>query len=46
MSVIGDSNLIAEDVFTGINITAMAPTLRTDMPDDSGIGFQKGRVQP
>ena len=46
MPVIGDSNLTAEDVFTGINIAASALTLRTDMPDDSGIGWQKGRVQP
>ncbi|MDO8574995.1 MAG: hypothetical protein Q7R61_01840 [bacterium] len=46
MPVIGDSSLTAEDIFTGINITAMAPALKTDMPDDSGVGFQKGRVQP
>lgn len=46
MPVIGDSNLTALDTFTGINITAMAPALRTDMPDDPGVGFQKSSVQP
>jgi len=46
MLVISDSNLTAEDVFTGINITASAPALKTDMPDDSGVGFTKGRIQP
>lgn len=46
MLVIGDSNLTAEDVFTGTNITATASALKTDMPDDSGIGFAKGRIQP
>ena len=46
MPVISDSNLTAEDVFTGINITASAPALKTDMPDDSGVGFTKGRIQP
>ena len=46
MPVISDSNLTAEDIFTGINITAMAPALKTDMPDDSGVGFTKGRIQP
>lgn len=46
MTVIGNSNLTAEDTFTGINITAMAPALKTDMPDDSGVGFQKSSIQP
>ncbi len=46
MLVIGDSSLTAEDVFTGTSITAIAPALRTDMPDDSSIGFAKSRVQP
>ena len=46
MPVISDSNLTAEDIFTGINITAMAPALKTDMPDDSGVGFAKSRIQP
>lgn len=44
--VISDSSLTAEDVFTGNNVTATAPVLKTDMPDDSGVGFAKGRVQP
>jgi hypothetical protein len=46
MPVISDSSLTAEDVFTGNGITATASALMTDMPDDSGIGFQKSRVQP
>ena len=46
MPVISESNLTAEDSFTGTSITASAPILRTDMPDDTDIGFQKSRVQP
>lgn len=46
MPVISESNLTAEDIFTGTNISAMAPTLRTDMPDDAGIGLAKSHVQP
>ncbi len=46
MAVIGNSNLTAEDTFTGINIEAAALALKTDMPDDSGVGFQKSVVQP
>ncbi len=46
MPVIGDLNLTAEDIFTGNNITITVPALKTDMPDDFGVGFVKGRVQP
>lgn len=46
MTVIGDSNLTALDTFTGINITAVASMLRTDMPDDPGVGFAKSTIQP
>ena len=46
MPVIGDSSLTAEDTFTGINITANAPALKTNMPDDSGVGLAKSAVQP
>jgi len=46
MPVISESSLTAEDTFTGIDITATSPTLQTDMPDDTGVGFQKSRVQP
>lgn len=46
VTVIGDSNLTASDTFTGTNITAIAPAVRTNMPDDSGVGFQKDHVQP
>ena len=46
MTVINDSNLTAEDIFTGTSITATAPALKTDMPDDPGVGFAKGRVAP
>lgn len=44
--VVGDSNLTAEDTFTGTSIAVTAPALRTDMPDDPSIGFQKDRVVP
>lgn len=46
MTVVGDSNLTASDTFTGVDIAATAPALNTTMPDDSGIGFQKDKVQP
>ncbi|MBI2446424.1 MAG: hypothetical protein HYV51_01215 [Parcubacteria group bacterium] len=46
MPVISDSNLTAEDIFTGIGVTASAPALKTDMPDDLGVGFTKSRIQP
>ncbi len=46
MPVIGDSSLTAEDAFTGITITANTPALKTNMPDDSGVGLQKSAVQP
>lgn len=46
MNVLGESNLTAADTFTGINITAMAPALKTDMPNDSGVGLVKSAVQP
>lgn len=46
MPVVGESNLTAEDAFTGVDITAISPELKTDMPDDSGVGFAKSRVQP
>lgn len=46
MPVLNDSSLTAEDVFTGTSIEAKAPELKTDMPDDSNVGFAKSRVQP
>lgn len=44
--VVDTSNLIANDAFTGADITATAPPLKTDIPDDSGVGFQKDHIQP
>ena len=46
MSVVGDSSLTAEDIFTGTGTVASAPALKTDMPDDSGVGFTKSTIQP
>lgn len=46
MTVINESNLIAEDAFTGVGITATSLVLQTDMPSDPGVGLQKSRVQP
>lgn len=46
MPMISESNLTAEDAFTGNSITAISPILQTNMPDDPGVGLQKSRVQP
>lgn len=40
------SNLTGKDVFTGSDVEAGAPQLKTDLPDDSGVGISKSRVQP
>lgn len=46
MPVISDATLSGEDLFTGNSISAMAPAVKTDMPDDPGVGILKSRVQP
>lgn len=43
--VINETALTAKDLFTGNDITAQAPVLKTDMPDDSEVGLLKSRVQ-
>lgn len=45
VSVINETALTAKDLFTGNDITAQAPVLRTDMPDDSGVGLPKSKIQ-
>jgi len=43
---LGDSTLTGSDSFTGSEIMATAPALKTDLPDDPSVGFSKSRVQP
>lgn len=44
--VISDSTLTAKDAFTDSDISVTAPVVKTDMPDDSGVGIMKSKVQP
>jgi len=44
--VISDSTLTAKDTFTDSDISATAPAIKTDMPDDSGVGILKSKIQP
>ena len=44
--ILGESTLTGNDTFTGNDILVTAPELKTDLPDDSGVGFSKSRVQP
>ena len=44
--ILGESTLTGNDIFTGNDILVIAQALRTDLPDDSGVGLYKSRVQP
>ncbi|MCX6813446.1 MAG: hypothetical protein NTV77_03145 [Candidatus Azambacteria bacterium] len=44
--ILGESTLTGKDTFTGTDILVTAPALKTDLPDDSGVGLSKGRIQP
>ncbi|MDO8676367.1 MAG: hypothetical protein Q7K16_01810 [Candidatus Azambacteria bacterium] len=44
--VINDAILSGNDLFTGNQLSAIAPAVKTDMPDDPGVGTLKSRVQP
>jgi len=44
--ILGESILTGNDTFTGTDILVTAPALKTDLPDDPGVGFLKSRVQP
>ncbi|MCX6813664.1 MAG: hypothetical protein NT078_00315 [Candidatus Azambacteria bacterium] len=44
--ILGESTLTGKDAFTGTDILAIAPALKTDLPDDSGVGILKSRIQP
>ena len=44
--ILGESALTGDDTFTGNDILITTPALKTDLPDDPGVGFSKGRVQP
>lgn len=46
VSVVGESTLTAKDIFTGNDVSVTVPALKTDLPDDSGVGLNKSRVQP
>mgnify|MGYP001603194205 CR=1 FL=1 len=44
--VISEATLNGEDLFTGNLISATASSVKTDMPDDPGVGILKAQVQP
>lgn len=44
--ILNNSNLTGKDNFTGNDISATAPAIKTDLPDDSGVGILKSRIQP
>ncbi|KKS44844.1 hypothetical protein A2567_02405 [Candidatus Azambacteria bacterium RIFOXYD1_FULL_42_11] len=44
--ILNTSNLTGADNFTGNDISIAAPEIKTDLPDDSGVGILKSRVQP
>ncbi len=44
--ILGEAALTGDDTFTGNDILVTAPALKTDLPDDSGVGILKSRVQP
>lgn len=44
--ILGESTLTGIDAFTGNDILTTSPDLRTDLPDDSGVGVLKSHVQP
>ncbi|MDP2945866.1 MAG: hypothetical protein Q8N61_00205 [bacterium] len=44
--ILGESTLTGNDTFTGNNILVTVPALKTDLPDDPGVGILKGYVQP
>lgn len=46
VSILSESTLTGKDAFTGTDILTTAPVLKTDLPDDSGVGILKARVQP
>ena len=44
--ILGESTLTGDDTFTGNDILVTVPALKTDLPDDPGVGILKSRVQP
>lgn len=44
--VINASALTAKDMFTDSDVSVTAPAIKTDMPDDSGVGLMKSKIQP
>lgn len=46
VSILGESVLTGNDTFTGNDILVISPSLKTDLPDDPGVGLQKSQVQP
>jgi len=43
--ILGEVTLTGKDTFTGTDILATAPALKTDLPDDPSVGILKSRVQ-
>ncbi len=46
MALLETSSLTGKDIFTGNDVSAIVPPLKTDLPDDPGVGLQKSRIQP
>lgn len=46
IALLETSNLTGKDIFTGNDISAMVSAVKTDLPDDPGVGLSKSRVEP
>jgi len=44
-TIVKEARAFGIDDFTGVNLSALADDLKTDMPDDATVGFEKGKVQ-
>lgn len=44
--VINEATLTAKDAFTDSDISVTASAIKTDMPDDPGVGLMKSKIQP
>jgi hypothetical protein len=45
VTVVKEAKISGEDDFTGASASATVNDLKTDMPDDSTVGYEKGKVQ-
>ena len=46
LPILGESTLTGKDAFTGNDILTTSPSIKTDLPDDPGVGILKSKVQP